>query len=163
MTRTRVAVFSMLEGLGVGWPECRVLDLYAGSGILAFEALSRGAPVATLVDVGAQAASAMARNAEALGVTDRCRIVAMDALRFLRQPQPWPYGLVFVDPPYRQDLGRRTLAALARSGAVMENGLVAAELETGLDPGAYPGLLPRRERRYGQTTVHIWEMQGAAL
>src|SRR5207302_11205711 len=98
--RVKESVFSALR------PErltaARVLDLYAGSGALAIEAVSRGASAAVLVDRDRNAVAAITRNLEALDFTGRARVVAADIAGFLGGPPPAeaPFDLVFLDPPY---------------------------------------------------------------
>lgn len=108
--RVREALFSIIgpvDGL-------RVLDLFAGSGALAIEALSRGAAAATLIDSSAAAIAAIRRNLESLGVEAEAR--RQDAFAFLRNArvQARDYDLIFVDPPYRRasSLGGRLAEAL---------------------------------------------------
>ncbi len=89
-----------------------VADVFAGSGALGFEALSRGAKAVTFIDTEPAARRLLAANARLLGATDACRILAGDA----RQPPPadQPYDLIFMDPPYRQGLAAAALPALIR-------------------------------------------------
>ena len=160
MGRTREALFSMLEARGADMAEAHVLDIFAGSGSLAFEALSRGAPGAVLVENAQNSLRALEANVAALGVEDRARVIREDALRFLRRrPETVPgapFGLVFLDPPYRKGLAQQALTALARGGWLAPGALVTAEVEGGLTLPAIPGLEPLAERRFGQTVIHIW-------
>ena len=156
MGRTREALFSMLEARGADMAAARVLDIFAGSGSLAFEALSRGAPEAWLVENAQPSLRCIEANVAALGVEARTRVIREDALRFLRRRPDAPFDLVFLDPPYRKALALPALTALA-SGAWLAGGaLVAAEVEEGLAPAPVPGLSPLAERRFGQTVIHNW-------
>jgi len=150
--RVREALFSILgnvEGL-------RVLDLFAGSGALAIEALSRGAAAATLVDSSAAAVKVIRRNLELLQLD--ADVQKQDALRYLRAarisaPQ---YDLVLLDPPYGEtiSLGRELAAALppvlAPSARVVAESDRRAPLELALQ------LLD--ERRYGDTLIRIYDV-----
>ena len=160
MGRTREALFSMLEARGADMAQARVLDLFAGSGSLAFEALSRGAPEACLVENGKASLRALTANVAALGLAGRARIINEDVIRFLRRPPHTvagaPFGLVFLDPPYRKTLAQPALEMLAGNGWLAPGALVAAEVEEGLALGPVPGLEPLAVRRFGQTVVHIW-------
>lgn len=156
MGRTREALFSMLEARGADLANARVLDLFAGSGSLAFEALSRGAPEAWLVENGSKALDCLERNASALGVQERVRIFREDVLRFLRRPPQAAFGLVFLDPPYRKGLAVPALTALAQNGWLDSGAFAVAELEDGLEPDSLPGLEPLLRRSFGQTVIHIW-------
>ncbi len=143
--RVREALFSILgdvEGFDV-------LDLFAGTGALAFEALSRGAAAATLVDTAVDVAE---ENAEALGVAGRTTVVRGDAIRFLRR-EAGQYDLVFCDPPYR--LARRFASDLRQllPDRLQDGARVIFESATS-DPVDL-GLPLLDERTYGATTIRI--------
>lgn len=107
--RTRETLFNWLQGIVEG---ARVLDLFAGSGALAFEALSRGAAEAVLVERH-RAALAALREAAAEFAPDRARVIQADAMSWLRRPDPaGPFDLVFLDPPFAEDLATRALSGL---------------------------------------------------
>lgn len=108
--RTRETLFNWLQGHIDG---ARVLDLFAGSGILGFEALSRGAAVAVLVERDPRVAARLRASAEELALSD-ARIVRGDALTWLERADPDAcFELVLLDPPFATDLAERALAALA--------------------------------------------------
>jgi 16S rRNA (guanine966-N2)-methyltransferase len=149
--RVREALFSVLADVD----GARVLDLFAGSGALAIEALSRGAGEATLVDSSHAAIAAINRNLDSLGLRGEVR--RQRALQFLEgaRAAARQYDLVFVDPPYRQatPLGRELSAALLP--VLAPDARVVAES----DPRA-PLELERLtlldERRYGDTLIRIY-------
>jgi 16S rRNA (guanine966-N2)-methyltransferase len=144
--RVREAIFSILGGVS----DSRVLDLFAGSGALAIEALSRGASEATLVDTHPQTAR---RNIEALGLEDRADVVRADAARFLRRAEQGSFDLVLCDPPYRladrlaADLVQLIPSVLAPGGRVM--------LESSPDRPLELDLPLLTNRRYGDTLVRV--------
>jgi len=84
--------------------DARVLDLFAGSGALGLEALSRGAAQATFVEDDPRALAALRKNVEALGATERVTIVRGDAIKFVRTLEPGRFDIAFCDPPYEQGL-----------------------------------------------------------
>jgi 16S rRNA (guanine966-N2)-methyltransferase len=145
--RVREAVFSILGDI---WG-ARVLDLFAGTGALAIEALSRGAGEATLVDTHPRAAR---QNVEALGLTDRATVVRADASRFLRRAREGSYDLVLCDPPYRladrltADLDPLIRGVLAESGRVMT--------ESSPDNPLQIELPVLTERTYGDTLIRVY-------
>jgi 16S rRNA (guanine966-N2)-methyltransferase len=147
--RVREALFSILGDI----TGARVLDLYAGTGALAIEALSRGAAQATLVDSGRPAQEAIRRNLEALGI--EAGVAGEDALHFcvraFRCGQQ--YDLIFLDPPYRHgaDLGDELTAAL--SPLLSADGRVVTESERRTPLQLDLPLLD--ERRYGDTLIRI--------
>jgi 16S rRNA (guanine966-N2)-methyltransferase len=98
--RVREAWFSILQQ---SIPDARVLDLFAGSGALGFEALSRGAVSVDFVETQRGSLTALKANVEALKVEDRVTVHRMDALRFAERLQPGAYDVAFADPPYAGD------------------------------------------------------------
>lgn len=157
MAKTREALFSILDAAAIDWSDINALDLFAGSGSLGFEALSRGAKTATFVDNGVPQCRLLAKNAEMLAVAPQCQIICRDVLHFLRSSPSNSFNLVFVDPPYRHELGPRAIMALCKQAWLAKNAFVAAELETGarISPPAQLALLTTRQ--YGQTCLHIWQ------
>jgi 16S rRNA (guanine966-N2)-methyltransferase len=145
--RVREALFSILGDV----TGLAVLDLFAGTGALAIEAISRGAARATLVDRDPGPARA---NVEALAIGGRCRIVGEDAARFLDRDDG-QYDLVLCDPPYR--LARRLISTLDTSLAtVLAPGARVVVESSGEDVvGLAMPLVD--ERRYGATTIRIHE------
>ena len=152
--RVREALFS---ALGAGRiEEAAVLDLYAGSGALAIEALSRGARVAVLVDQDRRAVEACRQNLEATELTERARVVALGVDVFLRTPPAEaPFALVFVDPPYEMadDVLSTTLGPLQTPGWLSADGAVVVERAKGSSPPT--GWIVGWERTYGDTLVSI--------
>jgi len=149
--RVREALFSILGDIG----GASVLDLFAGSGALAIEALSRGASDATLVDSSTAAIEAIERNLESLGI--EAEVVRGDAVAWCEQAnrRARQYDLVFLDPPYRHGslLGTRLTAALA--GALAPAARVVAESDRRQPLGLDLSLLD--ERRYGDTLIQIYD------
>jgi 16S rRNA (guanine966-N2)-methyltransferase len=154
--KVRGAVFSMLEARGLVWDGLRVLDVFAGSGSLAVEALSRGAAQAWFLEKDARAARLIAENLRSLGLAPSSfRVLCKDALAVLSRPPEQRFGLAFVDPPYGQGLLVPALDNLAQKQWMEPGGLVVAEVEAGLaltSPVA-PGLETLTDRLYGQTRI----------
>lgn len=157
MARTRESLFSMLEARGMDWQGAIVLDLFAGTGSLAFEALSRGAAWAVLVDNSDELCKLIASNAMRLELADKCRIVKQDALRFLRKPLGMKFNLVFIDPPYRRDYVSPALRLLDDKLWLAENALVVAEVEKGAQVETPACFSSEGRRLFGQTMVEIWK------
>jgi 16S rRNA (guanine966-N2)-methyltransferase len=147
--RVREALFSILGEVS----DLRVLDLFAGSGALGIEALSRGAGQATLVDSAAPAVAAIRRNLEALGL--HAEVVRQPAQRFVEAASrdARQYDLVFLDPPYRHGsaLGRELTSALRPILAA--GARVVAESDRRSPLGLELVLID--ERRYGDTLIQI--------
>lgn len=166
MSRVREALFSMLESRGVVWSASTALDLFAGSGSLAFEALSRGAQSALLVEYAAQAVKCLRANAQTLGLDEgRCRIVQDEVAKVLGKRPHSPFDVIFIDPPYGKNLLPPTLNTLLRNGWVREGGIVTAEVESSIAykaEDAHPQLELLTERSFGQTRVLLWTVQHPA-
>lgn len=166
MSRVRESLFSMLESRGVVWAQCTVLDLFAGTGSLAFEAASRGAPHITHVENAPKAAACLRDNATILGLDEgRCHVVAEEVARVLAKKPHSPFDVVFIDPPYGKKLLEPTLRVLMRNGWVQEDGIVTAEVEVraSLDPeNVHTDLALLADRTFGQTRILIWKKQPGA-
>jgi 16S rRNA (guanine966-N2)-methyltransferase len=109
--RVREAWMSIL---GHEVANARVLDLYAGSGALGLEALSRGAAEATFVELNPPSLEALRANIDALGVASRTTVHRGDALRFAERLAPGSFDLAFADPPYTTDAAERVVALFRR-------------------------------------------------
>ncbi len=155
--RAKEAVFSMLQFDLLGR---RVLDLFAGSGQMGLEALSRGAASAVLVDKAKEAVGVITRNAQKTKLADRARIVTADALTYLSRCADGPFHLVFLDPPYAAGLLPGVLGALLDKKLIGAGATVVAECG---EPGALfggDGALAARyriekEKRYGAAYVYF--------
>lgn len=157
--KVRESLFSMLEAQGVEWGQTRVADIFAGSGSLGIEALSRGARSVLFVEMAARAAALIRDNLEVLGVNRSCwTLIKGDALRVLGSDNTGPWDLVFIDPPYGRDLLRPALDLLMNGDKLAFSGLVCAEVEAALafDNPPHPALTLLRDKLYGQTRICIW-------
>lgn len=149
--RVREAVFSALESAG-RIAAARVLDLYAGSGALGLEALSRGAAGATFVESDGRAAALIRSNAADLGLTGQ--VLRGKVTGVLADPPAAPFDLVLADPPYGcTELG--TVLRLLTAGWLAPGAVLVVEVAArDGDPPWPPGITPGRTRRYGDTAVH---------
>ncbi len=154
--RVREALFSMLESRGAV-RGARVLDLFAGTGAMGLEALSRGAAQSTFVDDGRIALELIRRNIELIGCAGQTRIIRRDATRPGDCPDE-PFDLVFLDPPYGKGLGERALAAALRGGWIAPGALIAWEENAPMPAPA--GFAPVDARRYGDTCITILRAAG---
>jgi 16S rRNA (guanine966-N2)-methyltransferase len=157
--RVREALFSALGDLG----GAAVLDLYAGTGALGIEALSRGAARAIFVESARPALAALRANLAALGLEGLTRVVAAQVERAVTT-LPGPFDLVLVDPPYAALGGvPRVLEALAKAGAIAKDGRVVVE-HAARDPAPpVAGLVARPTRTYGDTALTIYDAGEATL
>lgn len=156
-SKVRQSIFSMLEARGVEWPGLRAADLFAGSGSLAMEALSRGAAFALFVEKAPKAAQLIRANLKDLGVAaSRWRVEVSDVAQLLRKGTPLPYDLIFVDPPYGKALLAPALECARDRGWLAPGGFLLAEVEAALEPEDPEGLERITDRTYGQTRIVLW-------
>jgi 16S rRNA (guanine966-N2)-methyltransferase len=157
--RARESLFNRLAHApwSPGLAKRRVLDLFAGSGALGLEALSRGAAFALFVETDEAARGAIRRNIEALQAFGNTRLHRRSAVDLGPRPAGLgaPFDLVFLDPPYGQGLIPQAVAALPAAGWIAQDALIVAE--TGADePLTLPGFSPLDERRTGAARISIW-------
>jgi 16S rRNA (guanine966-N2)-methyltransferase len=131
----------------------RVLDLFAGTGALALEAISRGAAFALLIDDGAEARALIRQNVDALGLGMVTRVFRRDATRLGAAHPVEPFGLVFLDPPYRQRLAEPALASLRDGGWLTPDALIVVEEATDAGFSAPTGFAEQERRTYDDTVV----------
>jgi 16S rRNA (guanine966-N2)-methyltransferase len=160
--RLRESIFDILEHRFPGHIEgARVVDLFAGTGALAIEALSRGARFALFVDNGAEARALLRANVEALALGGVTRIWRADATRLGASPAGGPFALAFLDPPYGQGLAAPALNALVEGGWLEPNALLVVEEDAKADIAAPTGLVRVDERVYGDTKIAIFQARAA--
>ena len=134
--RVRETLFSMLASRLGSFEDLRVADLFAGSGALGFEALSRGAASATFVESDAKAAAIIRRNADKLGAAHRIQVVGGSALAL---PRSEPCDLILADPPYAPGSGTAVAKAIADAEWLAHGGWMSIETSRGdrLDSGHF--------------------------
>jgi len=160
--RVREAIFNILShgAAAVTIEGARVLDLFAGTGALGLEALSRGARFCQFVDERAEARGLIRRNADALGVIGQCKIWRRDATRLGPcAPQP-PYELVFIDPPYGKFLGAKAVRSLLDGGWLAQDAVTVLEESARSEIDIPQGIEQMDERIYGDTKVLFLKHHG---
>lgn len=145
--RARQALFDILEHRPPGLRGRVVLDLFAGTGAVALEALSRGAAAATAVEQDREALRVIGQNQRALGEHERLAIVAGDATRLGRAPHA--HDLVFVDPPWAQDLATPALREALAQGWIAPGAAVVVETAARAAWSPPEPFRIEQERRYG--------------
>lgn len=154
--RVKEAVFSALDSRD-RIAGASVLDLWAGSGALAIEALSRGADRAVMVERDAEAVAAVRANLDACGFARVSRVIGADVVSLLQGPAPpeGPFDLVVADPPYRgsEDTLGEVLVALGAKGWVAEEAMVVFECRSGAAPSVPEPWRVVWERSFGDTLV----------
>jgi 16S rRNA (guanine966-N2)-methyltransferase len=142
--------------LGDRVPDARMLDLYAGSGAIGIEALSRGAASVDFVEHGRDAIAALRANFERTRLGDRATVHAMDVERFVAAADS-RWGIVVADPPYEARAIVAPLAAIAPR--IEPGGLLVLKHFWRDDPPALPGLTTVRQRRFGETMLTFMESE----
>jgi len=165
--KVRQAVFNILAhndfGFGFTLENARVIDLFAGTGAMGLEALSRGADYCLFVDSSAESRALVRRNVEALALTGITKIWRRDATALgpLSANSGGPFNLAFLDPPYRQDLLAPALHALREGCWLASGALIVAEYHVDEEPAKCGGLEVLDARSYGDTCVAF--MRGRVL
>ena len=153
--RAREGLFATITSIAGPLDGARVLDLYAGSGAVGLEALSRGAGHVLLVEQGARAVRVIRENIEAIGLPGAVLVADRVERALARGPDGDRYDIVFADPPYAlaDAAVERVLSLLAEGGWLAPGALVIVERATRSGPVSWPdGFTPDRDRRYGEAT-----------
>ncbi|MCJ2163692.1 MULTISPECIES: 16S rRNA (guanine(966)-N(2))-methyltransferase RsmD [unclassified Pseudodesulfovibrio] len=158
--KVRESIFSMLMARGVDFSQVRVIDMFAGSGSLGIECLSRGAAVAWFVEKSSKAAGLIRKNLADLNVEKhRTMVVSKDLFGVLSKRPDTAFDLVFIDPPYGRDLLVPALEKALENGWIAPGGLILAEVETAItapDTGRIAEMELLTDREYGQTRILLW-------
>jgi 16S rRNA (guanine966-N2)-methyltransferase len=157
--RVRESIFNLI---GPGVPGRKALDLFAGTGALGIEALSRGCSETVFVERDSRALHIIQENLSRCAVGAGCRVVVRDAMRFLSKlDADAPFDLVLVDPPYRKDMIGKVLELLDALPWLTGEGVVVCESESSLQlPDKIGNLCLLKHRKYGDTAVHIFSQFG---
>jgi 16S rRNA (guanine966-N2)-methyltransferase len=145
---------TLFNWLATATPGARVLDLFAGTGALGLEALSRGAREACFVERDGRVARTLAENLATLGAVDRGRVITEDALVFLAG-EPSPFSLVFLDPPFHQGWAAASCHAL-EAGWLADDAFVYLETEAGLEPRVPDNWIVHREVKAGDSQGRLY-------
>ena len=154
--RLREALFNILaHAYADPISTARVLDLFAGTGALGLEAMSRGAPFALFVDDGAEARALLRQNVEALGLAAVTKIFRRDATKLGPVHPVEPFSLAFLDPPYGRSLAEKALVSAREGGWLMQDAMVVVEEAVDAGFKAPEGYDELERRRYDDTEFII--------
>jgi 16S rRNA (guanine(966)-N(2))-methyltransferase RsmD len=155
----REAIFSSAAGFV---PGACVLDLFAGTGAMGIEALSRGADRAVFVDRSPECAALIRRNLTVTGFADRSEIITADAVRAARRlaADGRGFGVIFSDPPYQSGETERVLALIAETSVLSAGGVAILETAPGYVPAVPAGLTLVKSRDYNVAAVHYIQKGG---
>lgn len=156
--RVRESVFNMLANrFGPAFEGVRVLDLFAGTGALGIEALSRGAGFAALIDTSPESRGIMRGHVQEFGLGGVTRLLKRDATDLGPIEKFAPFNLVFLDPPYAKGLGEKAIASAAEGGWLSDDALIVLEEKKGVDLVLPEGFEVSDQRDYGDTTIRFIE------
>jgi 16S rRNA (guanine966-N2)-methyltransferase len=154
--RVRESLFNILASrLGPDFSGLRVLDLFAGTGALGLEALSRGAASAVFVETDAEARGLIRDHIEAFGVAGTARLLRRDATALGPAGTMGPVDLVFLDPPYGQGMGEKALASLTQGGWLSPDSLIVLEERADVAVELPQGFVLDDRRVYGAAAIHL--------
>ncbi len=151
--RVKEAVFNLIQAYV---PSSRVLDMFAGSGALAFEAVSRGAESAVLIDCDKRSVEIIRRNMTELGFDTMCKVVEMSCIDYARTCNE-KFDIIFLDPPYNKGLIEPALTAIAENELLSDSGIVMLESDNTDFKSEFSGLEMIKQRRYGRTYITIYQ------
>lgn len=156
--RVREAVFSIIGSrLGANLTGNRVLDLFAGTGALGIEAISRGADHCVFVDEGVEARGLIRHNIQEFGIAGQVKLLRRDATDLGSVLAFKPVDLVFIDPPYGQGLGEKALASAFKGGWFSDDVIVVFEEKANVELAIPEGLKITDRRDYGDTAITFIE------
>lgn len=154
--RTREAVFNVLAHAYDGLPAgVRVLDVFAGTGALGIEAISRGASHCLFIEESAEGRGLIRDNVEAFGLQGRTKIFRRDATRLGDAGTIQPFGLMFADPPYGKGLAERAMQSALEGGWLAQDAVCVVEESAAAPFAAVPGFRLDDQRTYGDTVVRF--------
>lgn len=153
--RVRESLFNILSGM-VDLERQRVIDLFAGTGALGIEALSRGASFALFVEDGVEGRALLRQNIESLALAGRTKIFRRDATRLGPRGHLAPFSLAFLDPPYSRELGGRAIDELVSNDWLTSDAMVVLEEKRDAISFAPEGLREIDRRNFGDTAIAFY-------
>ncbi len=154
--RARESVFNILASrIGVHLDGLKVLDLFAGTGALGLEALSRGASGAVFVDTGAEARGIIRVHIEAFGIAGIAKLLRRDATELGLAGTMGPFDLVFLDPPYGKGFGEKALVSLQAGAWLARDATIVLEESSEVELALPAGFEVDDRREYGAAAVHF--------
>jgi len=157
LDRVKESIFSMIFDKPQG---ARVLDLFAGSGAMGIEAVSRGSEFAVFTDLNARACNVVRSNIKKAGFEDKSEVVQSDSADYISKAalSGERFDIIFLDPPYSLGLLSRTLAQIREAGILAEGGIAVVEFDNGTDVDIQ-GYKLLKNKRYGRVCINILEAQ----
>ena len=151
--RVKESVFNLIQGFV---PDAVCLDMFAGSGALSFEAISRGAQKAVCIDSDKRSIDIIKKNALSLGFFEDCDIVNMSCFDYVERTTE-KFDIVFLDPPYNKNFIEPVLDALIKNDVLNKDGIIVLESDGTDFHDEFEGLDIYRQRKYGRTYITIYK------
>lgn len=151
--RVKESIFNLIQN---HVPDATVLDMFGGSGALAFEALSRGAESAVVIDSDKRSVELIRKNMRDLKFEDVCDVRQLSCFDYAKTCDK-KFDLIFLDPPYNKGFIEPALTAISENELLSESGIVLLESDNTDFKNEFPGLLMEKQRRYGRTFVTIYK------
>ena len=150
--RVKESMFNLIQDFV---PQSRVLDLFAGSGALCFEALSRGAEYGVLVDRDKASLELIRKNNASLGFSN-AETVSAEAMDFLNRTKD-KFSLIFLDPPYNKGFIAPVIHRIVEKGVLSEDGIIVLESDFSDEHGDFEGLIKYKQKKYGRSYVTVYK------
>jgi 16S rRNA (guanine(966)-N(2))-methyltransferase RsmD len=155
--RVKESVFNLIQTFV---PDAVCLDMFAGSGALSFEALSRGAQRAVCIDSDKRSVDIIKKNADALKFSGSCSIINMSCFDYIKKTEE-KFDIIFLDPPYNKNLIEPVLAGITENDILSEDGIIVLESDNTDFHGDFDGLSVYRQRKYGRTYITVYKKTAA--
>lgn len=149
--RVKESIFNLIQEFVQG---ALVLDLFGGSGALSFEALSRGARSAEIVDIDKASIAVIKKNADALGF-ENVKIINSDAISYLKSCNA--ASIIFLDPPYNKGFITPVILEIVKRNILTEDGIIVLESDFSDDHSEFSGLSILKQRKYGRSYITIYQ------
>ncbi len=151
--RVKESVFNLIQEYV---PDARCLDMFAGSGALSFEAISRGAEHAVCIDCDSRSVDIIKKNADALKFSQSCEILNMSCLDYVKKTSD-KFDIIFLDPPYNKNFIELVLTAIVENKILKKGGIIMLESDSTDFHGEIEGLFLHKQRRYGRTYITVYK------
>lgn len=150
--RVKESVFNLIQAFV---PDAVCLDMFAGSGALSFEAISRGARRAVCTDSDKRSVDIIRRNAQSLDFLDSCEIINMSCFDYIEETEE-KFDIIFLDPPYNKNFIKSALMGIVRNDILSDGGIAVLESDSPDFRGDIEGLELYRQRKYGRTYITVY-------
>lgn len=151
--RVKESIFNLIQRYIAG---ARVLDMFAGSGALSFEMISRGADSAVLIDADRRSVELIEKNIRSLKFEKLCTVKAQSCLEYVKHCEGG-FDVIFLDPPYNKGLIEPALEAIVENNVLNEDGIVVLESDDTDFRGEAEGLEIIKQKRYGRTYITVYK------